>query len=186
MVELDMDPYLVKTLNSFFTNRQFTVQIQDTISSQGQALSGVPQGSVLAPFLFNLLLYEFPHICQDSQAILYADDCMIYAHHSSPQEALNIASTHLNLINGLYRKWGIKINAAKSEAICIRNASGKCPRNVVPESKRLHLSLEGTNIPFKTSIKCLGINFGNLMKFNKHARATLQKQKKSRVLFIPI
>lgn len=178
MVEIGVDPYLIKILNSFFTNRFFTVKIQDTISSPGSVGSGVPQGSVLAPFLFNILLYDFPHTSRDSQAVLYADDCLIYGHHPSPQLALRNASAHLKLINDFYKKWGIRINALKSEAICIRNASGKCPRNVVPESKLLQLSLDGVDIPFRNTIKYLGINFNNLMKFNSHARATLQKAKK--------
>ena len=65
---------------------------------------------------------------------------------------------------------GYSINAAKSEAICIRNASEKCPRYVVPESKGIKLFLEGTEIPFKNSLKYLEITFDKLLKFNEHGR----------------
>lgn len=178
LVEIGVDPFLVNIMKSYFTNRKFTVQINNTTSSTGPVCSGVPQGSVLAPLLFNIFLHDFPHQMQNSSAILYADDCLIYAHDSSPFQALHKANLHLGRINNYYQTWGIKINARKSEAICIRNASGKCPRYVVPESKLLKLSLDGVDIPFKSNLKYLGINFNKLFKFNLHARTVLEKTKK--------
>lgn len=177
LVDIGADPFLVNIIKSYFNHRKFSVQINNTNSSTGLVCSGVPQGSVLAPLLFNIFLHDFPHQMQNSTAILYADDCLIYAHNTSPIQALNNAALHLGRINMFYQTWGIKINARKSEAICIRNASGKCPRHVVPESKSLRLSLDGVDIPFKSSLKYLGINFNILFKFNNHARAVLTKTK---------
>lgn len=102
--------------------------------------------------------------------ILYADDSLLYSHHESPIEALKTVSKHLNKAFEFYNFWGIKINPAKSEAICLRNASGKCAYFVVPESKRLKLFLNGVEIPFKDKFKYLGINFNKLFKFNDHAK----------------
>lgn len=178
LIDLGVDPFLVKTLQSFFSDRTFNVQISESTSTSGIVNSGVPQGSVLAPLLFNLFLNDFPHLSENSKAILYADDCMIYAHNNSPAQALNHAAFHLGLISVYYKTWGIKINAAKSQAICIRNASGKCARFVVPESKALKLSLDGVDIPFTSEIKYLGVNFNMLLKFNKHARSLVQKAKR--------
>ena len=183
LINLGVDPFLVKIFCSYFTNRRFGVQINNSTSELGQVKSGVPQGSILAPFLFNIFLHDFPHQSRFSKAILYADDCLIYAHNKSPIQALNNAAFHLGEISAFYMKWGIKINAAKSEAICIRNPSGKCPRYVVPESKSLQLMLNGTNIPFTNSIKYLGINFDKLLKFNGHARNLLEKTKRIAGMF---
>lgn len=178
LIDVDMDPYLIKLMSNFFANRRFCVDIRGTASSFGFVNSGVPQGSVLAPHLFNIFLSDFPHTTQYSQAILYADDCLIYAHDVSPEIALAKAARHLSVINDYYKTWGIKINAAKSRAICIRNPSGKCPKFVVPQSKTLELTLDGVNIPIEQSVKYLGITFDKMLKFNSHARATLQKTKK--------
>lgn len=59
----------------------------------------------------------------------------------------------------------------------MRNASGKCSRTVVSQSKKLHLTLEGVEISFNTTMKYLGLTFDKLLKFNIHARTTLQKAK---------
>ena len=183
LVDLGVDPFLIKTFQSYFMNRKFCVQINKTSSGFDNVKSGVPQGSVLAPFLFNIFLHDFPHSIGNSNAILYADDCIIYAHSQSPIEALNTAAYHLGVVNEFYRTWGIRINASKSEAICLRNASGKCAKFVVPQSKLLHLSLDGVDIPFKSSIKYLGVNIDKMMKFNAHGRIVLTKAKRISGMF---
>lgn len=137
----------------------------------------------MAPLLYSILIYDFPHIDNDSQSILYADDSLIYAHDISPINALILASDHLEKVNRYYKKWGIKINPNKCEAVCIRNASGKCPYFVVPESKRLSLSLEGIEIPFRDSIKYLGITLNKLFKFNQHARSVKSKVNRIKQMF---
>ena len=96
----------------------------------------------------------------------------------SPVKALHIAAFYFGKISAFYKRWGFTINAAKSQAICFRNAAVKCPRNVVQESKSLQLTLDGINIPFKNNIKCLGVQFVKLLKFNKHAQSMLEKTKR--------
>lgn len=183
LVGLGVDPYLAKLFFSYFSERKFNIQINDASSGFGNVNSGVPQGSVLAPFLFNLYLHDFPHEMAESKALLYADDCLIFSHDESPITALNKTAEHLSTIYDYYKTWGIDINASKSEAICIRNASGKCSRFVVPESKRLHLSLDETEIPFNSKLKYLGVVFDKLMKFNNHGRSQLAKSKKITGMF---
>ena len=118
---------MIKLIHSFLIDSKFTVHIQSTSSSLEYVNSGVPRGSVLAPYLFYLFLHDFPHTTQISKVILYADDFRIYAHSASPAQALHNVTHHLKLINDFYITWGIKINANKSEAICIRMR----PENVI-------------------------------------------------------
>lgn len=141
---------------------------------------GVAQGFILAPHLYNIFMSDFPHSGSNSIGLLYADDSLIYTHNESPIDALRDVSDHLHTVKAFYDHWGIRINISKSEAICLRNASRKCKNFVVPESKLLRLVIDGEEIPFKDTIKYLGIHFDKLFKFNKHAR--LVKQKAYRIL----
>ncbi|KAI8114690.1 RNA-directed DNA polymerase from mobile element jockey [Lucilia cuprina] len=175
MTKIGFDATIVKLLRSFFEDRKFCVQVDNMTSSQGDISCGVPQGSVLAPHLYSIFIYDFPLDFGASRGILYADDSLLYAHDESPQIALQHVKSHLEYVDEFYSHWGIKINTAKSNAICLRNASGKCKYTVVPESKNLELLLNGSEIIFKDSVKYLGVNFNKLSKFNNHVACNLEK-----------
>lgn len=175
MIRIGFSPPIIKLFKSFFTNRQFGVLFKNQLSEFSNVNCGVPQGSVLAPHLYNIFMSDFPHNSEHSSGILYADDSLLYSHNESPACALVQVSQYLHEVKNFYDKWGIKINTSKCEAICIRNASGKCKRFVVPESKSLKLFLNGIEIPFKEKVKYLGVEFNKLFKFNVHARKVRNK-----------
>ncbi|GBO99790.1 Probable RNA-directed DNA polymerase from transposon BS [Eumeta japonica] len=54
MVNIGFDPSLIKLFRSFFNDRKFCVQLGNEVSRFGSVLCGVPQGSVLAPHLYNI------------------------------------------------------------------------------------------------------------------------------------
>lgn len=183
LIQIGFSPFIIKIFSSYFENRKFLVDINGTHSDECIVNSGVPQGAILAPLLYNILIYDLPHLHNSSRSILYADDSLIYASHTSPVIALNLVKEHLIEIDKFYKNWGIKINPLKTEAICFRNPSGKCPYYVVPQSKNLSLDINGVNVVFKDKIKYLGINFNKLFKFNEHARITKNKALKIKGMF---
>lgn len=146
-------PSIVKLFNSFFSNRLFCVQFGNVVSDIGDAHSGVPQGSILAPHLYTICMCDFPDIEVNSCGLLYVDDSLLYSRDESPLIALDNEKPHLVKVRICYDDWGIRINFSKSEAICIRNSSGKCQYFVVPDGIRLSLNIDGTEIHFKNSIK---------------------------------
>lgn len=159
MISIGFDASIIKLFKSFFEDRHFCVQIDNMLSDQASVSCGVPQGSVLAPHLYSIFIYDFPHEYNDSKGILCADDSLLYTHDESPVSALQRISSYLQYVDEYYSHWGIKINTSKSHAICIRNASGKCKYTVVPESKNLKLTLNNTEIKIEDSMKYLGVNF---------------------------
>jgi hypothetical protein len=65
--------YLVKLIQSFLYNRSAFVSVNSESSSCIDVLSGVPQGSLIAPHLFNLFINDIP-IPDKGQLSLFADD----------------------------------------------------------------------------------------------------------------
>ena len=70
---------MVKMLLVLITKRRFTVHIGADNSRCRTLKNGIPQGSVLAPALFNLYTYDLPPTT--SKKYVYADDiAMSYSH----------------------------------------------------------------------------------------------------------
>ena len=49
-----------------------------SLSDAGKVHSGVPQGSIIGPLLFTLFYKDLPSCLQHSEAIIYADDTVIF------------------------------------------------------------------------------------------------------------
>ena len=60
-------------IRSFFSNRIFQVRIGSTLSMTKRLENSTPQGSVLSPTLFSLMINDLPKLIT-SHAALYADD----------------------------------------------------------------------------------------------------------------
>ena len=61
-------------LLSFLSNRNHFVRILGGVSSDGSELSGVPQGTVLGPLLFLVLLSNISSDINHSSVVSFADD----------------------------------------------------------------------------------------------------------------
>lgn len=73
-------PRIVAWIREFISGRTMMVRLNNTFSSSRSVLSGVPQGGVLSPVLFNIYTYELPSLITSSgvKCIAFADDIKLY------------------------------------------------------------------------------------------------------------
>ena len=113
MRKLGVDEWLVKIVQSMYTNATSRVRVNDSLSEEFSVKVGVHQGSVLSPLLFIMVLealsIEFRTGCP--WELLYADDLVL------------IAETMEELV-GKFEKWktgledkGLRVNAAKTKVM---------------------------------------------------------------------
>jgi len=127
-------------------------------------LSGVPQGSILGPFLYMLYIADLP---QSNKTILstFADDTAIFTTDSDPTQTSTNLQEHLIEIITWTRKWKLKINESKSSHILFTLRQGQCPL----------VQINHTNIPQTETVKYLGIHFDKHLTWKDHV-LTKRKQ----------
>ncbi|KAJ3666534.1 hypothetical protein Zmor_001973 [Zophobas morio] len=106
---------LLRWIAEFLQNRTFTVKILTEHSQATPVLSGVPQGSVLGPILFNIYVSDLASLFNCPSA-LFADDTKIF---SNPLENPDALSNDLKLVEDWCDKWLLSTNEAKCTVLHI-------------------------------------------------------------------
>ena len=103
----------------YFNSRSQRVVINGTFSSWVSVTSGVPQGSIMGPFLFLLYVNELPDVLTTTTAIaLFADDAKCSKVVRNPDDC--VALQHdLNLLTNWSKEWRLYFNNKKFEILRI-------------------------------------------------------------------
>ena len=118
--EMGIKGKLLDWLQSYLQDRNFRVMFEGVESSLFNAKSGVPQGGILSPLLFNVQMSDLPQN-PNIQVSVYADDLAIYCTGTTFQEAKVNLQNYLDVILNWTVKWNQKINADKSKAMYFTN-----------------------------------------------------------------
>jgi hypothetical protein len=79
-------------LANFLTKRKMRVTLEGESSQQVTVDSGVPQGTVLGPFLFLCHINDLPDVVKSSVR-LFADDCLLYREINSQNDHNKLQKT---------------------------------------------------------------------------------------------
>lgn len=147
-------------LESYISDRNFRVKDEETYSSYYHIHAGVPQGSVLAPFLYTLFTADIP-VPKNSFIGTFADDTSVMTSNSSQEEAVKELQNALDKINKWTIDWKIKLNESKSNHItfALRHTNSN-----------LHIYLNGIQVPQVKSTKYLGLHLDNKLNWKHHVK----------------
>lgn len=162
---------LIKLLQSYLSDRSAFVMCQSSASFLFDVLSGVPQGSLIAPHLFNLFINDIP-IPEKGHLALYADDTAYFVQY--PWK--NLKSIKAELIKTVKRlqdffdDWKIKLNESKTEFL-VFSKSTKMLRNLCNDS----IVFNSQSFSWNESAKYLGVILDRKLTFKHHIESMIKK-----------
>ena len=121
-----------KFLRTYLSERTMQVRIGQTLSKTIKLLSGVPQGSVFAPTIWNYYTGDIPPpISVHSDTAVYADDASIASTHPSVNKLHSIAQNQVFQLSDWTNIKRIKFEPKKTHVLAIH--PNPATRNLVKE-----------------------------------------------------
>src|SRR6218665_2059706 len=101
-------------IGNFLSDRRFKVNIGASFSETYPVENDTPQGSVISPLLFLIMINDIPHGLDGVEISLFADDSAIYTGHRNHSKLQNKIQLSLNSIDAWCNKNGFKISINKT------------------------------------------------------------------------
>ena len=175
LLRLLPDKHMFRMITELVRNRSFTLTTGDSKQSRLRRLeNGVPQGSVLAPLLFNIYTYDLPSMI--SRKFAYADDLALLHSSGNWKDLEETLSQDMSTLSAYLQTWKLKLSHTKTvtAVFYLNNREAK---------RELKVYNNGRLLPFCPIPTYLGVKLDRLLTF-RHYLAALRKTLSSRVILL--
>lgn len=159
--QVGIPPNIYSILVSYFTNRRVGLFVGSQTSWKRSTM-GCPQGSVLGPTLWNLLLNDLLLLPRPDgvHVIAYADDVTIAIEASSRSDIERKAASMLGAISDWGTRNRLGFSPGKSLTMTHKGKFQRAPT----------IKLNGTSIASVSQVKLLGVTIDDARSYAPHAR----------------
>lgn len=155
-------------LNNMLSNRFFRTYLGGSVSKEKKLMNGLPQGSVLAPLLFNIYIADLPNT--RSTKFCYADDIALAFRAKDLSQTEPVLSEDLSVLNTFFNKWRLRPSSSKTE-VCAFHLNNR------QANAKLQIQLNGNTLRHNNFPKYLGVTLDRTLSFRKHLENTAAKLK---------
>ena len=167
---------MVRMIIQLVRNQTFTLDTGDSKQSRLRRLkNGVPQESVLAPFLFNIYTYDLPSMI--FRKFAYAGDLALLYSSGNWKDLKGTLSQDMSTLSAYLQTWRLKLSHTKTvtAAFHLNNREAKRELKVYNNNDRL--------LPFCSTRTYLKVKLDRPLTFCHHLVA-LRKKLSSRVTLL--
>ena len=145
---------------SYLKRRKQNVRINNTRSNFQILLSGVPQGSILGPILFNKFINDLLLWISNSELLNFADDNTISAAENTIEELISTLEKESQAAIDWFVSNKMIVNPDKFQAIVVKR------NNKMKDSYSLNINQEVINS--ENCVKLLGVEIDNKLSFENY------------------
>lgn len=168
MIDMNFPEHIIRIMNSFMKDRSFQVTILDKSSAIHFIPFGLPQGSCISPFLYNIYTSDQPPLT-NCERVLFADDTALFTSSTMRAEITIPLRNALQDQIRYFRKWKISLNVGKTQAAFLsRRRTREIPRRPLRVNNS---SIRWTDEP----VRYLGVLFDKRMTLQHHIKYVIRK-----------
>ena len=168
VLEITGDVHLTDLIRSMMESRRFFVVLNGKKIRWRRQRNGLPQGSVLAPILFNIYTNDHP-VHADTRSFIYADDLFIASQGNDFNNIEASLTSALRTMTTYYEMNQLRENPSMTQvcAFHLRNREAKRELNVV---------WNGTRLSNTTTPVYLGSHLDRTLCYKTHIEKTNMKE----------
>ena len=160
---------LANWIKSFLTNRTQTVIVNGVKSFAASVVSGVPQGTVLGPILFLLMISDIDNDIKFSHLASFADDTRVLKEINGLIDTFKLQHD-LNNVYSWTKNNNMSLNSCKFEHL-------KYGKDNDTKKLSVYLTNDNTVIKNKEFVKDLGVLMSQDCSFSEHINKVITKTK---------
>ncbi|GFX80354.1 probable RNA-directed DNA polymerase from transposon BS [Trichonephila clavipes] len=166
MMSLGFSDQILKIIHSYLNLTELRVRVKNCLSIPRPVKSGIPQGSLLGPRLFNLYINDIPK-ADNVHLAMYVDDTAIIIQHTYNFKIIKRLQNYTTRLQIRLVAWKIKVNASKSASLLFTK------QRYIGNLRNIYIF--DRPIPWVTEFKYLVFMLDAKLNFSPHIRAALQK-----------
>ena len=159
----------IRWLTTYLRGRTAACKYNKFSSKSYPLHTGVPQGSVLSPLLFNLYVSSYPQTVQLSTS--YADDFTASVTTGSTSEATSSLAAHAADVTRWAEDRALQVSAQKS-TVTLFSSQTRELSNTHP-----NIPINSTPLPLEKNPQILGVTFDPTLTFSAHVENVTRRAK---------
>ncbi|KZR98268.1 Uncharacterized protein APZ42_006387 [Daphnia magna] len=160
ITKLNINGKTLKWINNFLGDRIITVKVNNSTSEKRRLTKGVPQGYVLSPLLFNIMMADFPIQDKECKVSLFADDIEIHTTTEKNCDVERYLQGYLNKIETWAKHWRMKFSATKCMLVHFSRKKS--------QERNINLTLNNVQLKETNNYKFLGVIFDHKLTWENH------------------
>ncbi|OOZ40505.1 reverse transcriptase domain-containing protein [Solemya elarraichensis gill symbiont] len=167
--QLNIDGNIFGWITDFLSSRKIQVLFGNTLSHTYDIQNGTPQGSVISPTLFNVMVNDLPQVVSKCTCSQFADDTSIRKSNRNLSFAKKSIEEDLENVSNWCERWGFKLSQLKTKLVVFTHRT-------IP--KDFTIQFMNSSLPLDHHTRVLGLFFDCRLSWQIHIDYLIQKSYK--------